>query len=416
MGCDKGADVLRGFYKELLEFCKELFSDCENFTEIAEKIAGVEIKNSSTTKIIKKNTSPEDFPRGKFDYETLATYDLFIYVHKVINVKIHLHHSHITGKVIGYAHDFCNEKVRENKDVFSCIAHNFFRFDIYFLIKGIRLSVWDTKEINLGGTGLTNINFGNVMDMKLIDTMKYFLTSLGKLAATIDSIEKKRAEKLTVQFLNNYHYFSTIWHKLTERQRDVVLEIIVSGKRVIPYEKISSIDSLDRTPKDGIFFSKDEFFSTLKGQAVDDESYENSKKLFILLKMRNLSDLNDLYNVQDIILLLEMMENRFQTMYDVSGYNPRILNSASKLSRCIEREKSKIILALPKNNMQMETFEKTVLGGFSCVNTGLSFDTEILMPNLKEGDYKRMNVDESFKAYKRDDLKKTSDYQNFKAR
>ena len=132
--------------------------------------------------------------------------------------------------------------------------------------------------------------------------------------------------------------------------------------------------------------------------------------------MRNLSDLNDLYNVQDIILLLEMMENRFQTMYDVSGYNPRILNSASKLSRCIEREKSKVILALPKNNMQMETFEKTVLGGFSCVNTRLSFDTEILMPNLKEGDYKRMNVGESFKAYKRDDLKKTSDYQNFKAR
>ena len=38
------------------------------------------------------------------------------------------------------------------------------------------------------------------------------------------------------------------------------------------------------------FFSKDEFFSTLKGKNVDDESYENAKKLFILLKMRNLSD------------------------------------------------------------------------------------------------------------------------------
>ena len=40
-----------------------------------------------------------------------------------------------------------------------------------------------------------------------------------------------------------------------------------------------------------------------KGKSVDDESYENSKQLFILLKMRNLSDLNDLHSAQDVILL-----------------------------------------------------------------------------------------------------------------
>ena len=100
-----------------------------------------------------------------------------------------------------------------------------------------------------------------------------------------------------------------------------MLEIIVSVKDVIPYEKIDSIDSLKITPEDSIFFSKDEFFSTLKGRAVDDESYENSKKLFLLLRMRNLSDLNDLYNAQGVILLLEMMENRFQSMQEKSGYN-----------------------------------------------------------------------------------------------
>ena len=53
----------------------------------------------------------------------------------------------------------------------------------------------------------------------------------------------------------------------------------------------------------------------------------------------------------------------------------------------------------------METFEKTLTGGFSCVNTHLSFDSELLMPNLTEADYKKMRIDESFKAYKRDDLK-----------
>ena len=217
------------------------------------------------------------------------------------------------------------------------------------------------------------------------------MISLGKLASTLDANEKERVEKVTVQFLTSRDYFSKVWGELTENQRKILLEIIVSSKGVILYEKIDSIESLGITPEDGIFFSTDEFFSNLKGKAVDDEAYENSK--------------NDLYNAQDVILLLEIIENRFQAMQEKSGYNPRIINSASKLSGYIQREKSKVILALPTNNVQMEIFEKTVAGGFSCVNTRLSFDTELLMPNLTENDYNAMNVDKSFKAYKRDDLK-----------
>ena len=162
--------------------------------------------------------------------------------------------------------------------------------------------------------------------------------------------------------------------------------------------------SLQITPEDGIFFSKAEFFSTLKGKMVDDESYENSKKLYILLKMRNLSDLDDLYNAQDFIILLEGMENRFQSMQEKSGYSPKIINSASKLSGCIQREQTKSILALPFNNTQVEVFGKILCGGFSCVNTKLSFDTEILMTNLTKRDYHNMSIDQSFKAFKRDDL------------
>ena len=31
-----------------------------------------------------------------------------------------------------------------------------------YLIKGIRLSVWGTKDVNIGGTALTNINFTSI--------------------------------------------------------------------------------------------------------------------------------------------------------------------------------------------------------------------------------------------------------------
>ena len=39
--------------------------------------------------------------------------------------------------------------------------------------------------------------------------------------------------------------------------------------------------------------------------------------------MRNLSALNDLYNVQDVILLLDMIEDRFQEMQNECRYKPR---------------------------------------------------------------------------------------------
>ena len=123
------------------------------------------------------------------------------------------------------------------------------------------------------------------------------------------------------------------------------------------------------------------------------------KNCLFYLKVGNLSDLNDLYNAQDVVLLMVIIENRFQEIKNETGYNPRKTNSASKLSSCIQREQSKCILALPTNKCHVDVFEKTLSGGFSCVNTHLSFDTELLMPNLFEKDFNKMNIDQCFKPY-----------------
>ena len=98
--------------------------------------------------------------------------------------------------------------------------------------------------------------------------------------------------------------------------------------------------------------------------------------------MRNLGDLKELYSTQDVILLSEIIESRFQVMQNTYKFNPRKCNSASSMSGCIEREMSKIILALPTKYDHVEIFEETVIGGFSCVNTRLAFDSQILLPKL----------------------------------
>ena len=54
-----------------------------------------------------------------------------------------------------------------------------------------------------------------------------------------------------------------------------------------------------------------EFYSNLKQREVTDNDYESSFYLYKILKMRNLGDMNDLYNAQNVILLCEIGEKRF---------------------------------------------------------------------------------------------------------
>ena len=66
-------------------------------------------------------------------------------------------------------------------------------------------------------------------------------------------------------------------------------------------------------------------------------------------------------------------------MNDKFSYNKTKRSSASTLSGYVYRIKSKIIIALLTSNNHVESFEKSLSGGFSCVNIRLAFDTEILM-------------------------------------
>ena len=131
---------------------------------------------------------------------------------------------------------------------------------------------------------------------------------------------------------------------------------------------------------ENVFFEK----SDLKQKAVSDSDYESSLYLYKTLKMRNLGEINDLYNAQDVVLLCETGENGFQFMHDRYGFNPRKCNSASTLSGCIERQMSQVILALPTSNEVFDIFEQTITGGFSSVNNRLAFDTEIRLRHKLE--------------------------------
>ena len=65
-------------------------------------------------------------------------------------------------------------------------------------------------------------------------------------------------------------------------------------------------------------------------------------------------------------------------------FNPRKCSSASSFSSCVHRDKSKCCIALRTDAEHVRVFGKMLIGGFSCVNTRLAFDTEILLKDDKK--------------------------------
>ena len=141
---------------------------------------------------------------------------------------------------------------------------------------------------------------------------------------------------------------------------------------VTPYEKIKSHEDLDAAPE-GDFFTKTEFYNSLKNEIIDAGSYESVKKFWKLM-------LNDIYNFQDTVILCKVFENRAMEMMQKFPYNLRKCTSASSLSECIHRFLLKAIIALPTRAEIVDLFEQALIGGFSCVNTRLDFDSKLLLP------------------------------------
>lgn len=51
----------------------------------------------------------------------------------------------------------------------------------------------------------------------------------------------------------------------------------------------------------------------------------------------------------------------------------------NSFSGCVHMDKSKCLIALSTDAQHVRVFKKTLISGFSCVDTRLAFDTQILL-------------------------------------
>ena len=66
-------------------------------------------------------------------------------------------------------------------------------------------------------------------------------------------------------------------------------------------------------------------------------------------------------------------ENRAKEMMKKFPYSPRKCTSVSSLSGCIHRYLSKAIISLPTQAEFVDVFEKTLIGGFTCLTHASHF-------------------------------------------
>ena len=173
-------DVMENFLDVTLN------SQYDSFLELHKAIEDFKIKttvlcknsfqNKSINKIIRfVYTNIMKFPKNAFVTDVILSNNFLANVCNIIFGREVIHHSHIAGEIIGYAHNFCNQKVRQNKNQISVIAHNLFGFDIFFFLKGLRLGLWQTTNLSIGASNLTNINYASIGEqIKFIDIMKYY--------------------------------------------------------------------------------------------------------------------------------------------------------------------------------------------------------------------------------------------------
>ena len=223
------------------------------------------------------------------------------------------------------------------------------------------------------------MNFATISNqVRFIDTIKYFQQSLANLASSMSDVEKQDIKDTFERVLQDRLPF------VLPDDREWILDYLAKGKGTIPYQKITQLSSLQlRPPLSEEFFNKDDFYSTFREKDIDEQEYEDVKKMFKLLNLNTLGDLNNYYNIQDTLILCMVFERRLDMLQRLFKFNPRKCNSASALSGYAHRNESKCNIVLPLNAEVVKVFEKTMIGGYSCINTRLAFDTEIFLKDLE---------------------------------
>ena len=105
---------------------------------------------------------------------------------------------------------------------------------------------------------------------------------------------KDFSKELIKKFKNTYSFCNN----------DIDKFVLLLRKGVYPYEYMDSWERFNETLP-----SKEDFYSNLNMENIDDIDYRHGNNVFKIFKLENLGDYHDLYVQSDTLLLADVFEN-----------------------------------------------------------------------------------------------------------
>ena len=205
-------------------------------------------------------------------------------------------HSHLTGRFRTASCQTCNINVQEESHI-NIYFHNLENFDSHILLshfsepehddfRNFKFSVIPTNSQKIKG-----FSYG---PYKFKDSCLFLKSSLDENVKMTKDSRHSKGERMRILKKHSLCFkngeFSNVRYNL------------LTSKGAIPYEKITSFDMLS---SEG-FPEYEDFYSSLKGQNIDLETYNKSKQIYKEFECQNLLDLLKIYQMSDVVLLADV--------------------------------------------------------------------------------------------------------------
>ena len=186
--------------------------------------------------------------------------------------------------------------------------------------------------------------------------------------SNLDYIKIKKNGKLILKCFNCNIYYKKKFNKDFMKKfqntysfcnNDLNKFILLLRKGVYPYEYMDSWEKFNETSSP----SKEDFYSHLNMENIDDIDYRHGNNVFKSFKLENLGDYHDLYVKRDTLLLVDLFENFRNMCIKVYELDPAHFVSLPGLAWQACLKKTNIKLELLTDYDMLLMVEKGIRGG-----------------------------------------------------
>ena len=250
-------------------------------------------------------------------------------------------HCHYTGKYRGAAHNICKLRYKVPKEI-PIVFHNGSTYDYHFIIKEL-VKEFEANFECIGENTEKYITFSVPIKkktenkdieitykIKFLDSYRFMSSSLSKLVdnlsegihnnkcldcgSCLDYVRITKNEKLVLECYNCKQRYKKKFNKDLIKKfkntysfcnNDLNKFVLLLRKGVYPYEYMCSWERFNETS----LTSKEDFYSNLNMEDIDDIDYRHGNNVFKRFKLENLGQYHDLYVQSDTLLLADVFEN-----------------------------------------------------------------------------------------------------------